>query len=871
MIKHTILHTYYLCFVQLSGAPYINPTVSSLCVALSADGNYYRGIIQSINSDETVIVRYIDYGNCEIIPTANLKQLDSKFKIMSALAIKMFIPIKSVERNVSITDIVSEMSILTTGYELKLKILECYRTHWIIDLTSHGFSLINILQEKGLTEEIRLNEMEKVIDLIIKTEKRKPKEVTIVETPLNEPKIQPEQKATQPIEASNVVQEKIESGPPKSNIAQASTAVTANRMPTTEISIVQTPLNEPKIQLEHKATQPMEVSKGLQEKIESGPPKSDIAQASATITDNKLAAYISHTDHPNRFYLQLESDSDAIAAFQQSLQIVASSFPPLTDFRAGVSCIGQYSVDEQWYRAKIIDTDGEITSIQFIDYGNTDSITNNNLLKTCNEQFEGIKNYALACALPVQPRNSSEWNDEACNKLRGILEDLIHFEFISEDPNQNYVNLFVGDRDVSKELIAEGHAIPLEIIKSNEKCFVSHINSLNDFYIQLNSRSNALDLIADYLSDISKFDVLTELKKDTICIALFEDNCYYRAKILNNTKAGDDVRVFFIDFGNTFMAKEVRSLSKEIAELPQLSKRCCLQLPADVKVWSDKAENRFREITDEGKTVLTVCPVKPGKQAIVELLIDGKPISAELSTLCEKQINVFVDDSDTSIFEKSVKPVKSIANPKARLQGYVTHVNSPFDFYIQLDIKTNEIEVMAANLQAAYEFPLFTPEEVTDNLICAALHNDDCFYRAKILNKDNDGYNVNFIDFGNESVSKELRKLPSPVKEIEPLAVHCKLDATINSFNKKETEQFQAIASDLNEDTFQEFEIVDNSSIPIIVNFYHNQENICQLIKKQNDSLSSNITGQIETDSMNDSDVVDGILSNLIQQVVANE
>lgn len=90
---------------------------------------------------------------------------------------------------------------------------------------------------------------------------------------------------------------------------------------------------------------------------------------SSPIVERELV-FVTHVDHPNRFYIQLNSDTEALESFQQTLQIIGPQLPPLKNFRAGELCIAKYAFDDEWYRARIIDSDNEITSIQFIDYGN---------------------------------------------------------------------------------------------------------------------------------------------------------------------------------------------------------------------------------------------------------------------------------------------------------------------------------------------------------------------------------------------------------------------------------------------------------------------------------------------------------------------
>lgn len=771
MDRLSVLLTNLYEFYINGGLAYHTPAVASLCVALSVqDEQYYRTVIERVEENNTVIVRYIDYGNCERLPLANLKHLDARFKQLNTFAIKMYLPLKLI---VAKSDAMAEINKVTEDRDFTLNIIDYYRNEWVIDLTSHGFSLVGLLREKGFALSMVANEHR------------------------------------------NMLNEK-------------------NRQPTTPVK-------------EIPPTQPT-ASAVATENVAKSQPKG-------------TAAYISHTDNPNRFYLHLEADENAVLQFAQSLQIVAPSLPPLTEFRAGNICIAQYSLDGEWYRAKIIDTDGEVTSVLFVDYGNTDTITNNSLLKKSNESFDQIKHYALPCALAVQPANSSEWNQSACEKMLAISEDLLHFEFISEEPSLCYVTLYDGDRDIAMELINEGYAEPVQQIKNGEKCFVSHVDSLDDFYIQMNSDSKALNLIEEYLSDVSRFETLAEYRAGTICIAQFEDGAYYRAQILNDCPNGDaskGIKVHFIDYGNTFMATELRLLPRSIAELPHLRKRCALRKAADIERWSEKAETQFQQITNMGETVLTVRLVKPDEKAIVELFIDDRNIGVELAALCEKRIRV----------DSPVDEHKTGFGAANRFQCYITHINSPEDFYVQLVDRGRDIEAMVTTLATAdvLKHPLKS-EEISKKLLCIARFDEDgCLYRAKVLEKVNESsYRVRFIDYGNESSATEFYELPAELS-VDPLAVRCKLDVQIVNEGHREhlkKRLIQAAADD--EDTFHTIEVIDNTRNPNVVKYYRNSVDISRLQSADYaaDSSVKKMCTQIEEGAVAADKYFNGIVDNL--------
>lgn len=353
-------------------------------------------------------------------------------------------------------------------------------------------------------------------------------------------------------------------------------------------------------------------------------------------------AFITHVDHPNRFYMQINSDTSAIEELHESLQIVAPQLPPLNDFRAGQLCIGKFSLDGCWYRAKIIDTDGDITSIQFIDYGNTDSITDNELLKAPDMSLMSHEPFAMACSLPIAPHgNTREWAENACEKLRLLSIDTpIEFELVSKYKDVNYVKIFlVGGRDLMREMIQEEVADPVEIIKTGETCYVSHINSLSEFYIQVESDTDALHKVELHLQQNCDSPILSAPSIGQICSAKFEDDQFYRARILDILPDNKHYRVEFLDYGNHFVTAEIRSLNPKIAEIPYLRKRCQLQLPNDVRDWSEEAEQQFVINTGYGATAYKVHLMKPGKTACVELyMADGSGnLSTALGEYCEKR------------------------------------------------------------------------------------------------------------------------------------------------------------------------------------------------------------------------------------------
>lgn len=768
-----------------------------LCAALSADRNYYRGQIKDVTTDGKVIIHYIDYGNAEPVPLANLKELDASHRQQSAFAIRAYLPIEC-EDKIDAVQMREEIVKMTDQYQLCTNIIECYQNHWTVEITNGGVSLSGRLCDLNFVRKLTLPDVRSRIDA---DQRQKAAQFAAKVAP--EPQVVKQVEPVKEVEPAEQVEPAVVVPVPAAveTVAEAQPVATEEAAPSAESTSVVAP------------------------------------------KPSGIAAYISHADQPDRFYLQLESITDDLEHFRENLQIVAPQLPELNDYRAGAMCVAKYSVDEYWYRARIIDTDGEITSIQFIDYGNTDTITDKALLKAYDTNYDAVPPYALPCALALEPRDTTEWTDAACEVILELLPHTVTIEYISEGPLRSYVRLFHGERNIAKELIAAQLANPIEIIKSGEKCYVSHVNAIDDFYIQMEASSNGLDLLEQYLTEASRFEPLKEVKTGIMCIALYDDGCYYRARALaDRTDATQTVEVAFVDFGNTYVTNDVRSLPQNIAELPHSAKNCALHEPKTIQSWSEEALVKFHELTDVGRTVFTVRLVVPTNRiASIELWIDDRNIGDELATLCaaKPDIESMLEDSDATIVNQSettliattVEPPVEVPNtPKSppmaeRIEAFVVHVDSPHSFYVQLNSKTAEVNEMVQLMLG--DFQPIAIDLVNTDEVYAALFEDCAYYRCRIIEKHTDNCRVHFIDFGNSADSADIRIIPDELKAMPPLVIHCQLGADAKSWNQDQLQTFLDFATI--ETTFQ-IEVDDATSTPQTVQLFQADVNVLETI-----------------------------------------
>lgn len=124
-------------------------------------------------------------------------------------------------------------------------------------------------------------------------------------------------------------------------------------------------------------------------------------------------------------------------------------------------------------------------------------------------------------------------------------------------------------------------------------------------------------------------------------------------------------------------------------------------------------------------------------------------------------------------------------------------MNSPSEFWIQLENCVDELEWIAEQLSNAESFPEL--EELTPGTLCAALFPDDqMWYRARILSNTVAGIELLFIDYGNCCTSSSLRQLPEDLVITAPLALKCSLQKNegISTWSPEAATKFSDISAD---------------------------------------------------------------------------
>ncbi|KAL7735237.1 hypothetical protein ACLKA6_016144 [Drosophila palustris] len=833
-----------------------------ICAALSTDGNWYRARILAKDAKGARLdVFYLDYGNVEQLPRDQLKQLDEKFYVnRSCYAVEVNLPFGRIHNDEKLK---ARLASLLDEQLVIVKPIETRRSHLIADvmMASGKESIVDTLKAEKLIAGRDIDYMRKQLD------KEKPHIYEYIEcvdlTTDDDEELQQRKQGAKANSVNSSPRSKKEPKEPKESkqrqkqpepVAPAvektvAPVVTAESKPTTEVEKVPVVIKQEKEEEEQKEAQPAPTAAVVSEEpiAVSPPPSAEVAPVAVPdpVPDpykDMETAVLSHCDNPAHFYVHPMDALPKIKRLTENLQIISPSMPQLLEIVNGADCISMYSMDKLWYRAKIIDA--ELMVLQFIDFGNTDCVSDAKEIKQslCSQS----EPFCLPFALPIAPKGKLDWADAANGIFNDSYEKILHYEYLTRGDYRttSYVNLYIEGVDVAKKLIADGYAKPLEYVSSGSSCYISHVNSISDFYIQLESDSKALELIELYLGDAEqKLQPLLRFEKGSIVAALFDDDgLFYRAELLRQLP-DERYEVRFIDYGNTSSTGKCLLLSEQIASVPSLSKRCSLQLPEDYVTWSKEAETKFAELTGEGELVFTTQLLQPGLEHVtIHLLLDEDNVLDQLLPLCtQKQ----PEKQPEPVVESTIESEVGASN----VMAIVTHVDSPLSFYLQLESNNALIDSTCEQLNGEHAKlqPIQAVAQLGE-LFVAQFADDNEFYRARILEQlptqQSLQYRVLFIDYGNQALVDKLFELPGELAQLKPLAELHALEASPNfiKYPKESREALDALVDSCNGEVAVEY--VNRSSQPPVVrlktldNALNIHEQLQKLLQAEQDKIN---------------------------------
>uniref|UniRef100_A0A8B9KQW0 Si:dkeyp-93d12.1 n=1 Tax=Astyanax mexicanus TaxID=7994 RepID=A0A8B9KQW0_ASTMX len=346
-------------------------------------------------------------------------------------------------------------------------------------------------------------------------------------------------------------------------------------------------------------------------------------------------------------------------------------------------------------------------------------------------------------------------------------------------------NVVVEKQAHTQESHAEDIFRPPKIQLGSEiSVLCTHVTSPSDFWCQNKKHKDDLDRLINKLQDFYQTHSPVFLPHSLCCAVKFhQDNMWYRGLALE--VSNEDVEVILVDYGMVVKdsLKNIRALLPEFIELETQAFRCSLYNliePVQEKVWSKEACTFFKDLVSGSFSNLTcsvysqLFVVNKGICNVVDL---HTPHQKASSCLVEKGVAVEIS------YPKELVPsaqacsfVYSSFNISIGSEElvYATHVDGPWEIYLQLDRNSIIIDELMESIQKESE-KVLSQAHSTDNTgpVCLAKYfGDTKWYRAISWPAQSSQHlNVFFVDYGNKQVAEKDSVLPIPRKSVNLLSI----------------------------------------------------------------------------------------------------
>lgn len=504
--------------------------------------------------------------------------------------------------------------------------------------------------------------------------------------------------------------------------------------------------------------------------------------------------FVSHVNSPASFYCQLVQNSEKLDTLLGEIEEQAEMFDPVNSLSEGMACMAKYSADEAWYRSVIARVSGNTVDVLFVDYGNSESTSKDDICNIPPGLFK-LEAQAIHCRLNNPDGVGDGFEDQVADKEMTI-------KVVSPSPSCLTVDLFFEDgkplsesasstrESSSVEAPVYEHVDYAEPPGTQFKCFATHVKSPSRIYLQKDGCEGSLESMTANLQEVmGNCSSLVNPRSGQICGTVYsEDKAWYRG-VIEEVNAGK-AKIRFIDYGNSEEAEisSLKVLPSELALLPPFAYPCSLHGVSPLEgEWSSEVTSQLETlIVDKELT----CTFATGTE--VKLEVEDKDVGKSL------QEAGLVKYEESSIASEDVQPVRvnSLEKqvvPTEPVTAYVSHTDKE-KFYLQLSSQEGELGEMIEKIQVHCDKSAPLSEVALGDYCCAKFTTDNSWYRAHVKDIRGDTVDVLFIDFGNsDSVSKDnLRSLGF---DCPALAYHCCLSGC-TSMSTQQQELFSKLTLD---------------------------------------------------------------------------
>lgn len=386
------------------------------------------------------------------------------------------------------------------------------------------------------------------------------------------------------------------------------------------------------------------------------------------IPKDTCQVYVSHISTPADFHVQFVLEEEDLNRVMAELaEAEANLGRHLESVSVGDTVCAQYSEDESLYRAEVVQKEGEMVEVLFVDYGNTEQTTTDKLW-SLNKELAEKACFAVSCGLAGVVPVKGNWTEECIAFLEtAVTEKKLDCKFVGS----SHVRLSLDGADVIEWLIEKGYAQRVNDVPSPGKvkgqftpqsvpvdsvgCYVSHTDEDGTIYLQLGCEEDILNRVVEEVQKLESspaLDISTVRRGENLCARFSEDQSWYRAVV--TAANGENVYLRFVDYGNTdtvTKADDLRALTELHLVDPHLAYACRLR---GCKSLTESQVVLLTELTKDKELTVTFLSHSPVYE--VQLQDENQSDIAQLLGVTDNQSSEKTqEEDDQSAQETEIK------------------------------------------------------------------------------------------------------------------------------------------------------------------------------------------------------------------------
>ncbi|KAM4043851.1 tudor domain-containing protein 6 [Anomaloglossus baeobatrachus] len=501
---------------------------------------------------------------------------------------------------------------------------------------------------------------------------------------------------------------------------------------------------------------------------------------------NDEEIFIKHVDSSLMFYVQLIRSGSALKQISSNItKFIEKSQKKKLPSITGALCLAKSS-DRRWYRGLILSKD-EVNQIFFVDFGNTENVSNQLMLPIPSTECDLLlmPMQAIKCSLidipPKVPAEIVSWFKDIA------LHKSLRAQVVSKDSHGTLsVELYDGDCQINAVIKSKlGLKVPKEksdhLAPDQPRAFKQdHFTKIPD-NASNQERTTSFSVGKTLKNRESNFHSHSAMRQEPEP-PRYRQNPTFQNKVENkdNSRRND----FSSQQNPTFQNK---GENKDNSRRNDFS--------------SQKKTEGFSKLSSSGSSQgrdSKQCGNKTASQS------QASAIASEHKSQPKLPVVMLTDIPVRKIF------------PGMKEHVYVSQTNSIFDFYVQVaeDKRLDEMSDILNSKMSSSE-DLRDEDVRVGNVICAYFPEDGLYYRGMVKGTSKEGLSIQYIDYGNVTVISNCKnyRLPQKCLSIPIMSIRCSLNKSEKASSAPNLEEMLAEFSKRTSDVLLDCEFVKQDGL----------------------------------------------------------